>query len=388
MTSTLFNTDIDRRHTSSLKWDKYKDQDILPMWVADMDFQSPPEVMEALHKRIDHGIFGYTNPPESLNLSVVERLNNLYDWPIEQEWLDWLPGLVCALNISVRTCAREGESIIVPTPVYYPFLTAAPLGNRKMKQVFWQRSNNPQGSRWEMDWDWLEENVSGDDRLFMLCNPQNPNGRVLTLQELERLEQFCKQHDLVVCSDEVHCDLILDKSCHHIPYATVSDYARDHSITLMSPSKTFNLAGFGCAYAVIPNPELREQFRRTRSGIVPSPDSMLMGFAATEAAYRHGEIWRQSLLDHLRDNHNYLMQRINAMPGLSMTPHESTYLAWIQCQLPGIEKPQSFFEGHGVGLSAGTPFGDAHYVRLNFGCTRNVLEEALSRMERAINQLP
>ena len=384
MTSSLFDTPVDRRHTSSLKWDKYKDQDVLPMWVADMDFLSPPEVMEALHQRVSHGVFGYTSPPDSLNNLVAERLNNLYDWPIETEWLDWMPGLVCALNISVRAYAKENEFVVVPCPVYYPFLTAPPLGNRQMMQIFWRKNSN---NAWEMDWDWLEKNISPDARLFMLCNPQNPNGRVLTLKELEKLETFCREHNLIVCSDEVHCDLILDQNCQHIPYASISDYARDHSVTLMSPSKTFNLAGLGCAFAVIPNPELRAKFQRTRSGIVPSPDSMIMGYTAAEAAYRHGDPWRQALLEHLRSQHDYLLERINAIPGLSMTPHQATYLAWIHCQIPGIKKPQSFFEDHGVGLSPGAQFGDPEYVRLNFGCTRSRLEQALDRMENAVKEI-
>ena len=379
MTNSLFNTKINRQGTSSLKWDKYKDQDILPMWVADMDCQSPPEVIAALHKRVDHGVFGYTNPPESLEQVIVERLNNLYDWPIEQEWLEWTPGLVCALNISVRAFAAANEFVIVPCPVYYPFLTAPALGDRQMMQIFWKK----RGNTWELDWEWLENNITSDTKLFMLCNPQNPNGRVLTREELERLETFCRKHQLIVCSDEVHCDLILDKSSHHIPYASISDYARDHSITLMSPSKTFNLAGLGCAYAVIPNPELRARFQRTRKGIVPSPDSMIFGFTAAEAAYRSGEPWRQSLLEHLRTNHDYLLEHINNIPGLSMTPHQATYLAWIECHLQGIKNPQSFFEEHGVGLSSGAPFGDPNFIRLNFGCPFEQLEEAVQRIRKA-----
>ncbi|MTI13775.1 MalY/PatB family protein [Sansalvadorimonas verongulae] len=383
MTSTLFNTPVNRQGTSSLKWDKYKDRDILPMWVADMDFQSPPEIIKALNERVAHGVFGYTSPPDSLEEVVVERLNNLYDWPIEKEWLDWTPGLVCALNISVRAFAEENECVIVPCPVYYPFLTAPPLAKRQMLQIFWRR----QGDTWELDWDWLEKNVTRDTRLFLLCNPQNPNGRVLTRAELVRLECFCKKHHLVVCSDEVHCDLILDKNCQHIPYASISDYARENSITLMSPSKTFNVAGLGCAYAVIPNPELREKFRKTRQGIVPSPDSMIFGFTAAEAAYRSGEPWRQSLLEHLRQNHDYLLEHINAIPGLSMTPHQATYLAWVECDLPGIKNPDSFFEQHGIGLTGGAPFGDPNCVRLNFGCTFNLLKEGVERIKKAVATL-
>ena len=382
MMDKLFNTPIDRSHTDSLKWDKYKGRDIIPMWVADMDFRSPPEVIDALHKRVDHGIFGYTTASDNLKSLVVERLNNLYDWPIHEEWLDWTPGLVSALNVAVRSCTQEGEHVIVPVPVYYPFLLAPPLGNRQMLQIFWRKNEN---NSWELDWEWLENHITDDTRLFMLCNPQNPNGRVLTRAELEQLEQFCRKHNLIVCSDEVHCDLILDTNCQHIPYASISDYARNHSITLMSPSKTFNIAGFGCAFAVIPNPELRERFRRIRKGIVPDPDNMLIGYTAAEAAYTHGEPWRQALLQHLRANHDELIERINALPYLKMRPHQATYLAWIQCDLPGIDKPQDFFEQAGVGLSPGAVFGDPSSVRLNFGCTRATLEKSLERIEQAVS---
>lgn len=379
---TPFELEIDRRTTSSVKWDKYKNEDVLPMWVADMDFRSPPEVIEALHKRIDHGIFGYTNAPESLSSLVVERLNNLYDWPIEADWLEWLPGLVSAIHLCVRSYTQEQEFVITPNPVYYPFLTAPRLANRRMMPIFWQQDCH---NKWVLNWDWLEENIRPDAKLFLLCNPHNPNGRVLTLQELERLENFCRRHSLIVCSDEIHCDLILDKNCEHIPYATVSDYAREHSVTLMAPSKTFNIAGLGCAFAVIPNPELRAQFQKAREGIVPKPS--LIGYTAAEAAYRHGEPWRQAMLEHLRANHAYLLERIAKIPELSMVPLEATYLAWINCQLPGIKRPWTFFEQHGVGLSPGKQFGDPNYVRMNFGCTRQILKTALDRMESAISAL-
>ncbi len=378
---TLFDSDIDRRATSSLKWDKYQGTDIIPMWVADMDFPSPPEVIEALHRRIEHGIFGYTGPSNYLNDLVVERLGNLYDWPIDKDWLEWLPGLVPALHTCVRAFSHEHDTIITPHPVYYPFLSAPRLHHRKMTQIFWIKDKH---NKWRLDWEWLEANVRPDTRLFLLCNPQNPNGRVLTVKELEQLDDFCRRHQLIVCSDEIHCDLILDQNCQHIPYATISDYARDHSITLMAASKTFNLAGFGCGFAVIPNPQLRAQFQHAREGILPTPNTMLMGYTATKAAYQHGEPWRQALLEYLRANHDYLLERIHRIPGLSMEPLEATYLAWIHCQIPGIKRPWEFFEQHGVGLSPGAQFGDSSYVRLNFGCSRKTLSNALDRMAAAV----
>ena len=377
-----FDTIIDRSDTSSLKWERYE-KGVIPLWVADMDFRSAPEIIESLQQRINHGIFGYTVPDDELLQLVVERCRNLYNWEIKPEWLIWLPGLVTALNISVRSFAREGEPVISPVPVYYPFLMAPKLGGRKLIGLEWTHKDN----QWVLDLEDLERKITPDTHLLMLCNPQNPNGRVLTCTELEELEQFCRKHDLIVCSDEVHCDLLLDRTAEHIPYASVSDYARKHSVTLMSPSKTFNVAGFGCAFAVIADGELRHRFNSTRKGIVPDPDNMLIGYTATKAAYRHGEPWRQAMLDYLRGNHDYLVETINRIPGLSMKPMQATYLAWIDVSELKVEDPYTFFVEAGVGMSPGKQFGDEKYLRLNFGCSRKLLEEAVLRMERAVKQL-
>lgn len=381
--STDFDTFVDRKETASLKWDRYKDKDILPLWVADMDFRSAPEIIEALHERIAHGVYGYTIADEEMENLVVERMRNLYNWEIEKEWIVWTPGLVTALNIAVRSVAEEGETVAVPTPVYYPFLMAPGLGGRKMATIDWYLKD---GS-WEFDIEAFRNSLTEDTRLLMLCNPQNPNGRVMTREELEAIEAICRENNIVVCSDEVHCDLILDRSCEHIPYASLSDFARENSITLMSPSKTFNVAGFGFAFAIIPNGKQRMMFQRVRKGIVPDPDNMLIGYTAAKAAYRHGEPWRQCLLDYLRENHDYLMKEINSIPGMSMTAHEATYLAWINVSELNLDNPPKFFEEAGVGLSPGEQFGDRDYVRLNFGCSRSTLEEAIGRIKKAVSSL-
>ena len=377
-----FDSIIDRSDTSSLKWERYE-KGTIPLWVADMDFRSAPEIIEALQQRIDHGIFGYTVPDSELEQLVVERCRNLYQWEIEPEWIVWLPGLVTALNISVRAFANEGETVISPIPVYYPFLMAPKLGGRQLIGMEWIERDDD----WQLDLEGLEQKITPNTRLLMLCNPQNPNGRVLTRDELMALERFCLKHDLVVCSDEVHCDILLDRHCEHIPYASLSEFSRTHSVTLMSPSKTFNLAGFGCAFAIIPDGELRHKFNRTRKGIVPDPDNMLIGYTATKAAYQHGEPWRQAMLDYLRGNHDYLLEAINAIPGLSMKPMQATYLAWIDVSELSLEDPHQFFAEAGVGLSAGKQFGDDKFLRLNFGCSRKLLEESVLRMEKAVKQL-
>lgn len=376
-----FDTVIDRSDTASLKWERFG-KDVIPLWVADMDFCSAPEILEALHQRIDHGIFGYTVPDDELQQLVVERCRNLYNWQVEPEWLVWLPGLVTALNISVRSYAGEGEPVISPVPVYYPFLMAPKLGGRTLIGLEWVQKDG----QWILDLEDLERKITPDTHLLMLCNPQNPNGRVLTREELEKLEQFCQKHQLIVCSDEVHCDLLLDRHAEHIPYASLSDFSQNNSVTLMSPSKTFNVAGFGCAFAVIPNGELRHKFNHTRKGIVPDPDNMLIGYTATKAAYRHGEPWRQAMLDYLRGNHDFLVEAINDIPGLSMKPMQATYLAWIDVSGLDIEDAHQFFVDAGVGLSPGKQFGDEKYLRLNFGCSRQLLEEAVNRMKQAVQK--
>ncbi|OED43107.1 aspartate aminotransferase [Endozoicomonas sp. (ex Bugula neritina AB1)] len=377
-----FDTIIDRSDTSSLKWEKF-DKETIPLWVADMDFQAAPEILDALHQRIDHGIFGYTLPDPDLEQLIVERCRNLYNWDIEPEWLVWLPGLVTALNISTRAYAAEGEGVVSPVPVYYPFLMAPKLSGRKLVGVDWLLDNG----QWTLDLTTLEKKITPDTRLLLLCNPQNPNGRVMTREELNTLEQFCKKHNLIVCSDEIHCDILLDRHAEHIPYASISEFSKNHSVTLMSPSKTFNLAGFGCAFAIIPDGELRHKFNKTRKGIVPDPDNMLIGYTATKAAYQHGEPWRQSMLDYLRSNHDYLLKAVNDIPGLSMEPLQATYLAWINVSKLKLDDPQAFFEKAGIGLSPGKQFGDADYLRLNFGCSRKLLEEAIRRMKGAIESL-
>ncbi|WP_257254384.1 MULTISPECIES: PatB family C-S lyase [unclassified Endozoicomonas] len=381
--STDFDTFINRTHTSSLKWDRYKERDILPFWVADMDFKSAPEIIEAMQQRVEHGVFGYTLADEGLEERIVERMHNLYDWQIERDWIVWLPGLVTALNISVRSVAGPGETVAVPLPVYYPFLMAPKLGGREMIGLDWIIRDN----QWQFDLEAFESKITEDTRLLMLCNPQNPNGRVLSRKELETIEALCKKYNIVVCSDEVHCDLILDRNAEHIPYASLSDFTRDTSITLMSPSKTFNVAGLGCAFAIIPDGTLRMEFQRVRKGIVPDPDNMLMGFTAARAAYEHGEPWRQSLLDYLRGNHDLLMSEINGIEGLTMLPLQSTYLAWINVSELGLDDPHRFFEEAGVGFSPGAQFGDRDYLRMNFGCSRSTLEEGIRRIKAAVANL-
>lgn len=372
-----FETVVDRRSSSSLKWDHYAEQDILPLWVADMDFSSPPPVLEALRQRVDHGIFGYTLAPASLVEAVQAHVQQQYGWHIEAEWLVWLPGLVTGLNAVCRAVGEAWDAVLTCTPIYPPFLSAPELMGRQTLAVPLVQ----EGSRWVLDIAAMERAITPKTRLLLLCNPHNPVGRVWSREELVAVAELAERHDLIICSDEIHADLILDADKQHLPLAMLGPEINRRTITLQAPSKTYNIPGLGCSYAVVSDADLRRRLTQAMEGIVPHVN--LMGYVAAEAAYRHGEPWRLALLDYLCSNRSLVQQSVEAM-GLSMSPVEATYLAWIDVRQRGIEHPQRFFEAAGVGLSGGSAFGLPGFVRLNFGCPRSILVEALARMHKAL----
>lgn len=384
MSPTNFDVFIDRRDTASQKWERYRDTEILPMWVADTDFMAPPGVIDALHKRVDHGVFGYTNTPSELNDIVIKRMAELYQWNIQRDWLVWLPGLVCGLNLACRSVGEEGDRVVSPQPIYPPFVSAPHLSKRQVTQV--PMTTQTDGHTL-LDLAKLEAAITPDTRLLLFCNPHNPGGTVYREEELQALADIIEKHDLVVCSDEIHCDLILEPGLRHIPLASLNDTIAQRTITLMAPSKTYNIAGLGCSFAIIPNDQLRKQFINVRKGIVP--DVNLFGYTAAIAAYEAGDEWNQKQLDYLRGNRDYLVEEINRIPGLKLDPIEATYLAWIDVSAAKLENPSRFFEQAGVGMSPGRDFGNANFMRLNFGCPRPLLEEAVKRIRSAlINHLP
>ncbi len=378
----MFNFDaiIDRKKTDSQKWGKYDDKEIIPMWVADMDFQSPPAVIEALHKRVTHGIFGYARPDPQLKSTIVDHLQNAYGWDVAREWIIWLPGLVAGINVACRSVGQKGAGILTTIPVYPPFLTAPALAQKQLRTAPLVYD----GGRWQMDWDALQHTMAMDRRgaLFLLCNPQNPTGRVFSREELTALAQMCLRNDLIICSDEIHCDLILERGVRHTPFATLDAQVADRTITLMAPSKSFNIPGLGCSFAVISNPKLRQAFKGAMQGIVPHVN--VLGFAAAQAAYAKGWPWMAALLDYLRFNRDLVSQSVNQLQGLHMGPVEGTYLAWIDTRGSGIAHPVLFFENAGVGLSDGEAFGTPGFVRLNFACPRVLLNDALERIQQAM----
>ena len=377
-----FDLPVQRVGTDSQKWQKYAGRDVLPLWVADMDFASPPAILEALHRRVDHGLFGYARPVKSTVDSVVDALARNYGWQIESSWIVWLPGLVVALNMTAQAFAQPGDEVLSLAPVYPPFMTAPKNSGRISVTVPFVMS----AGAWTIDWEALERAVTSRTKLFFLCNPHNPLARVWRRDELVRLAEFCLRHQLVLCSDEIHCDLILDPTLPHIPISALGTDIAKRTITLMAPSKTYNVPGLGTSFAIIPDSALRAQFVRATSGIVAEVNNL--GYVACEAAYRDCEPWRQQLLAYLRGNRDYLLDFVaRELPGVRVeAPIEATYLAWLNVEKLALADPLAFFEKHGVGLSEGTYFGakPGQYVRLNFGCTRATLTTALQRMKAAI----
>lgn len=378
MEFTDFDEIIDRRESDSTKWDKYRGSDILPMWVADSDFMAAPAIIDALQQRVSHGVFGYSSTPAQLDELLVARMQQLYNWQIEPAWLVWLPSLVSGLHLSCRTVGQPGDTVISPRPIYPPFMSSPGLSSRQLLCV----PMRAEKGREILDFDAMETVVTPDCRLLLFCNPHNPGGACYRRQELEQVAQFAARHDLVVCSDEIHCDLILEPGLKHVPLGSLDADIQARTITLMAPNKTFNIAGLGSAFAIIPDPTLRRAFSQTRRGIVP--DVGLLAYTAALAAYRDGDSWNQRQLEYLRGNRDYLVQEINTIPGLRLASAEATYLAWIDVSAAQLSNPAAFFEQAGVGMSAGRDFGDERYMRLNFGCSRSLLKEAVRRIRAAM----
>ncbi|HAR65600.1 MAG TPA: aspartate aminotransferase [Lentisphaeria bacterium] len=365
-----------RQHTGSLKWAKYQGRDILPLWVADMDFQPPPQIVSALERWALDGVPGYCVATSGLRDVMVAALKERYAWEIDGDALVWLPGLVPALNVVTRISGELNSGAISNVPIYPPFLTAPGNAGRTLVR-------NPlaiEEGRYALDLSEIREACSA----FMFCNPQNPTGRVFTRPELEQVAELCLERDLLLCSDEIHCDLLLD-DVQHLPIASLSAEIADRTITLMAPSKTYNVPGLCCAFAVIPNRALRRKFVRSGRGLLAEVSAP--GFVACEVAYRDCEEWRQALLAYLRVNRQLVVDAVSAMPGVRYLPGEATYLAWLDCRGAGMEYPHAFFERAGVGLSDGKDFGQPGFVRLNFGCRKALLEQALARMVAAMKEV-
>ncbi|WP_438347240.1 MalY/PatB family protein [Paenibacillus sp. FA6] len=383
-----FNQLTQRNHTASLKWDGIESifgvKDVLPMWVADMDFMAPPSVLEALQKRIAHGIFGYSLQTDSYYQAIIDWMKRRHQWDIEKDWIVYTPGVVPALSLIVQAFTDPGDKVIIQTPVYPPFYQVVENHGRELIQ-------NPLrlvDGEYTMDLAKLEAQIDDRVKMLILCSPHNPVGRVWTKEELVPLAELCARRNILVISDEIHADLLFDKGSH-TPYALLSEEARNQSIICTAPSKSFNIAGLHTSNIIIPNPDIRsklvEALQKYALGSI-SP----FGLIATEAAYNDGEEWLDECLIYIRGNMEYIIHYIEKhMPELQVKMPEATYLLWIDFRGLGMatDELSSFMLNKArIACNNGIAFGQTAegFMRMNVGCQREIVEEAMQRLDKAI----
>jgi cystathionine beta-lyase len=379
-----FDEIIDRRNSDSEKWNRFG-ADVLPMWVADMDFRVAEPILRALQERVAHGVFGYGGVGGRLRNVICERLFDLYQWQVKPEEVLLFPGVVTGFNMAIQALAGAGEGVLIQPPVYMPFLTAHSCVNAVSQQALLVQAKD--GS-YPFSQESFSAAMDENTRVFLLCNPHNPIGRVWTRDELTRMGELCLSRNVLICSDDIHSDLIFSNALH-LPIASIDPEIAQRTITIMAPSKTYNLPGLYSSFGVIQNPDLRRKFQASRRGLVG--EGNLLGFVAAEAAYRDGSEWLSEALVYLEENRNYLFDYVQReLPMLRLNRPQGTYLAWLDCRNAGIEgKPGDFFLKQArVGLMDGSAFGAGGdgFVRLNFACPRSLLTEGLERMKWALQQ--
>ena len=372
----------ERRGTDSVKWGLYE-QDVLPLWVADMDFVSPPAVITALQRRVEHGVFGYAMESKELKELILARMENLYQWKIRLEDIVLLPGVVAAFNLVCQAVTFPGESILIQPPVYPPFFQAPRYAQAR---TLFNEVRVMEDGKYGVNLEEFESALEKDTRCFLLCNPHNPIGRVYTRQELSAMAEICLRHHVVICSDEIHSDLVY-QGASHVPIASIDAEIADQSVTLIAPSKTYNIAGLECSALICTNADLREKIQHARRGLLGGVNAL--GMVAGAAAYREGDEWLREVLAILESNRDFLMDYLTTrLPAIKMIQPEATYLAWLDCRELNLHaSPAKYFLEHArVALNDGEDFGEPGkgFVRMNFGCARSTLLEALERMRRAI----
>ncbi len=374
-----FDEIIDRTESGCQKWDKYKNTDVIPMWVADMDFKSPPAIIDTLRKRVEHGVFGYTSVEIETNKAVVDFIERHYRWKIESNWIVWIDGVVPAMNIACRSISTK--DIIINTPIYPHFVKAPQNANKNIIKVPMIEKDK----RWTIDFKCFESKITPDCKLFMFCNPYNPGGTVFKKDELEKLSSIIIKHDLTICSDEIHSDLILNPNVKHIPIASLNKDIQNRSITLYAPSKTFNIAGIQSSFAIIPNPNMRKNFKKEMAGIIG--DINIFAIVATKTAYTLCDDWLEEVRKYLKNNLQIVQKFVEKYPQIKLLDQDATYLAWIDVSKLNLDNPYEYFLSYGVGLSDGEPFGDKNFIRLNFGTSKKLLKEGLKRIENGLKNL-
>jgi len=384
--SMKYNFDelIDRRNTGCEKWSHF-DEDVLPMWVADMDFPSPEPIIQALKQRIEHRILGYPCDSAEIKDAIVNWLEHRHNWKVHPDDLILIPGVISGFNLVSHAVTQPGDAVLLQTPAYPPFFSVSKNANLFQQESALKKAKN--GS-YEIDFDDLENSIRDNTRVFMLCNPHNPTGRVFRRDELEKIAQICLRNNVLICSDEIHHDLVY-RGSKHIPIASLAPEVSKNTVTLLAPSKTFNIAGLTSSVLVCTDPDLRKQIDESRQGLLGWVN--ILGQTATLAAYRDCAEWLDEMLVYLEDNRDLVDKTVKTeMPGVAMSKPEGTYLAWLDCRNANLgESPYQFFlDKARVGLNDGALFGKEGegFVRLNFGCPRSLLIEGLNRMKMALKQ--
>ena len=385
-----FDEIIDRRNTGAIKVERCKTlfgtEDILPLWVADMDFRTPDFILNAIRERLEHPILGYTMPPKSYYPLTVKWITEHHNWDIKRDWVGFLPGIVPGLAFAVQSLTEVGDEIIVQSPVYYPFFHVIEnnhrvMVNNQLKEV---------DGKYVMDLEDLEQKFTSKTKLFILCNPHNPGGRVWTKEELTQFSAVCEKHNVTIISDEIHADMILPGNTPHTPLATVSEWAEQHTVTFMAPTKVFNMPGLISSTYIIANKELRERFADFLEASEMNAGN-IFAYIGAVAAYEHGEEWRLQMLDYVQGNIDYIVDFLkNNVPQVKPMVPEASFLVWLDCETLGMETDElhKFFSlKAGLGLNKGTIFGAGgeYHLRLNVACSRRVLEQAMTQLQEAVS---
>lgn len=383
-----FDTIIARENTDCVKYDLRKaffgNEDVLPLWVADMDFETPDFIREAVIKRAKHPVYGYTFRSDSFSNCVINWMKIRHKWVVKKEWISFSPGVVPALNMAVLAFTNPGDKVIVQPPVYFPFFSAVKNHGREL--VYNQLLENK--GKYEMDFEGLESQIDDKTKLLLLCHPHNPVGRLWTTNELERLVDICARKNILIVSDEIHSDLMLNGNVH-VPLASISEKASEISITCIAPSKTFNLAGLGTSALIISNPEHKKKYEKILEDLHVGMGN-LFGIVSTEAAYNNGEEWLKQLLEYLNENYSTLTKFFeNRIPQIKVIPAEATYLIWLDCRglgLKGKELRSFIIEKAGLGFNDGPSFGPGGdgFQRINIALPKSELIKALEKLEKAV----
>lgn len=389
MTKYNFHHYIDRQNTDSMKWGMTKNlfgsEDVLPMWVADMDFEAPPEVIEALRKRMNHGIFGYSYVPSSAGEAMRDWLIKRHGWNTDLSWILYSPGVVPAIGMAIQALTKPGDKVLIQSPVYTPFFNMIKNNNRVVVNSPLEIKDN----KFHINISDFEDKLKQGVKLFLLCNPHNPGGRVWTEEELRKMAELCLKFNVVIVSDEIHSDLIF-KPNKHIPLASMDNRFAGQTITFMAPSKTFNLAGLQASAVIIPDERLRRAFQavQIRLGITSINP---FGAIGLETAYRYGEEWLEELLQYLYENVLICKEFIEKeIPGISVMMPDATYLIWLDCRKLGLSDKEiwnALTKKGKLGLEPGPKYGPGGegFLRMNIGCSRNVLFEGLKRLKKAFS---